>query len=384
MLSGSMIPGFIHQMWIDPSEAGDRPVPAGIAENLGIWRVLNPHYVHRLWGLGDVLDLCAVRGRSDVATSIRQCRFPAMQTDLARLFLLSTFGGFWSDLKLRPRLPIPTGLHCHEAVVVEHFPKVDLPAPDGLLCNGFMGAVPGSTLMATALALAMKNVVQQKGDSAFTITGPGALTLAWKIYRLSEPARARAVHMIPHAAAWGVLWDVGPDTYNVPGMHWTVRQRRESPFISPLAAEPQVSPRVGLFEAVPGHVTRIDAIYSKQGFHPFEEPGGFCWLAEGPPSRIFFDAFLPFDGLCLKLFAVPRYPVPAVAFVLNGTRVSSDVRREGERWTMVELGPFPVRRRWNELVIAPPGFAAAPTESNGQDSRRLSIALAWAQPRLCN
>jgi hypothetical protein len=362
-------------MWIDPFGMAPRSLPENIAQNLALWRALNPAHKHKLWSLPEVLDLCVEQKRLDVVNAIQQCRFPSMQTDIARLFLLSVCGGFWSDLKLRPRQPLANAFDIHDTVLVEHFPKPELPEPRGMLANGFIGAAPRAPLLVTALALVVRNVEQRQGDGVFLITGPGALTMAWRSFRLADPHRSRAIHVIPHADAWDVLWDVVPDTYNLPGMHWATRQQRESPFM-PASLPTRSGDAAGLFQAVPGHRVRIDAINSKRGFHPFEEATSFCWLAGEGASRIFFDAFLPFDRLRLKMYALENYPLPEVVFRVNGQPTHSDIKTDGDGWNTIEVGPLVTQPKWNELAIAPPYFV----ESPGGDGRRLSVALAWLQP----
>ena len=370
-----MIPPLIHQMWIDPSAGISVALPRDLAESSSLWSALNAGHVRRLWLLSEVLDLCVQRNRRDVAAAIAECRFPSMQTDVARLFLLESFGGFWSDLKLRPRQPIPPDLHAYETVLVEHFPKAELPEPRGLLVNGFIGAAPGAPLITTALALVLKNIERRQGDGVFGISGPGALTLAARSFRLANPERSRLAHVIPHARAWGVLWDVIPDTYNPPGMHWAERQQRESTFVADTSVA-GAADETGMFLAVPGHSTRIDRVVSRQGFHPFEPASGFCWLADAGPSRIFFDAFLPFDRLRLRIYAPEGYRLSKVVFRINGQNAAGVITAYNDGWSTIELGPFASRSTWNELLIVPPFFV----DTRGGDSRKLSIAIGAVEP----
>jgi hypothetical protein len=368
------IPRRIHQLWIDPSAEGSRPPPADILDSVRQWSALNPGHAHRLWTLEAVLEECAARGRADVAGAIGQCRLPSMQADIARLFLLGAVGGFWSDLKLRPRVAIPPALHGFATVLAEHFPKPDLPDPAGLLVNGFMGAAPNAPVIAMALDLVLCNVARRQGDGVFAITGPGALTTAWGCYRLADPAYRHTVFVIPHRQSWGVLWDVGADRYNPPGLHWAERQRREPLFVG--EEQPGQEP-TGLFVAVPGHVTRIDTIPSRQGFYPFEPELGFAWADSGARPRIFFDARLPFDRLRMKLFVQEPRLLAGVGFRVNGMPAPAEFRTDPDGWSVAILGPFAVRPSWNELAIDPPGAPAPPA---GGDRRRLGVALAWIQP----
>jgi hypothetical protein len=367
-------------MWIEPPNTASGPMPAELATAVDLWRRRNPGYGHRLWERDDVLRLCAEHGRADVAACIGQCRFPAMQADIARLFVLSRFGGFWSDLKLRPRQPISPALRGFATVLVEHFPKPELPDPRGVLVNGFIGAIPGAPVIASALNLALANVRERQGDGVFAITGPGVLTTAWRSHRLAHPEQAASVRVIAHADAWGVLWDVLPDTYNPPAAHWAERQQRESPFVeegSSHGLEPGAS---GLFVAVPGHLSRIDRVHSKQGFHPFESGPSFSWVSDESTPRIFFDALLPFDRLRLKMFVKAGVALSEAAFLLNGKPVPWEAHSEGEGWCLVDLGPFTVGASWNQLAVCPPRGVTA----DSSDPRVLSVAVAWLQPWIEN
>jgi hypothetical protein len=239
--------------------------------------------------------------------------------------------------------------------------------------------MPGAPVIACALELAMENVRQRQGDSAFSVTGPGALTMAWRSYRLGHPDYADAVFVIPHSCSYGLLWDVGSDSYNRPGMHWLARQQQESLFVADAPADTEPPDTTGVFKAVPGHITSIDRIHSRQGFHPFERASGFCWVSEGAEPRIFFEAFLPFTRLRLKMYAKDDVQLSEVAFLLNGMPTQIRASAEQGNWSMVELGPFRLADAWNQLTIHPARFVPA-DHSGGGDRRKLSVALAWVQP----
>jgi hypothetical protein len=376
MVSPSILPRLIHQMWIPPADAPRPDLPENLCAYAARWAQLNPGHAHRIWRLPEVVTLCRRHGRHDVIDAIGQCRFPSMQADVARLFLLLLRGGIWCDLKLVPLQPIPPALYGFQTVLAEHFPTAARPDPDGLLVNGFIAASPGAPVIATALDLVLRNIDRRQGDGVFAITGPGALTLAYRAHRLGHAHHADHVHVLPHERSWNVLWGVGLDSYNRPGAHWAVRQRTESPFMAP---ERPVQPaELGLFEAIPGHVVRIDAIWSRQGFHPFEPESGFAWLSDAAPPRLLFDAPLPFNALRLKLYAQPGCRLEEGAFQLNGQTLPGRITPDGDGWAMVDLGPFAVRPVWNALVIHPP---PAPPAS-AADPRRLGLAVAWIQPAI--
>ena len=95
-----------------------------------------------------------------------------MKADLARLMLLQKLGGIWANLRLEPTGPFPEELLSYEAIVVEHFPRDNLPNPNGILANGlYRAACPNCPVIANALRLAVTNVLQKNGKSVFGITG---------------------------------------------------------------------------------------------------------------------------------------------------------------------------------------------------------------------
>jgi hypothetical protein len=360
-LSLREIPRLIHQLWIDASGDPAAVLPSDVQRQVDGWAALNPDYRHRLWTLDAVIALCD----AEMAAAIRNCRLPSMQADLARLVLLDRFGGFWADLKLVPRQPIATALHRFDAVLVQHFPKAELPDPTGVLVNGFIGAVPGSHLIATTRALALANIGARQGDGAFALTGPGVLTTAWR----SELLAGRlGMHVIPHGQAWGVLWDVGSDSYNRSGQHWALRQLREPLFFNdPLPPSPGP-----VFSAVPDHIARIDAVFSQQGLRPFEAGSGFSWIADPGPARLIFTAFRLFDLLRLKMY---RLTGAMPDFALNGAGLGARVVEQDGGWCTVELGRFHLASGWNQITVQPSEYFTPPG-----DGRRLAVALAWIQP----
>ena len=143
-----MIPRIIHQLWINPKpedcNAGLqlRGIAPEIEKRCLKWRSLYPAYLYRLWSLEEVLAIAdddQVIGNR-VRAVIQALRFPAAQADVARLMLLSTFGGFWVDLKLDPYCRFLTPLLDFDVVLTEHFPQSNRPEPNGLLINGFIGS----------------------------------------------------------------------------------------------------------------------------------------------------------------------------------------------------------------------------------------------------
>ncbi len=182
------IPSSIHQIWIDPNESSqfrhdgrDAPTnvpPADILTNCLAWQTLHPTFAYTLWSIERVLRLARLHDRPDVCDAIATCRFPAMQADIARLFILEMVGGYWVDLKLNPLVSFLNLLSRYELVVTEHFPKDNLPYPNGFLINSFIGSTPYQPVVTAALNKVVDNVRRRMSGSIFYVTGAPVLMAA--------------------------------------------------------------------------------------------------------------------------------------------------------------------------------------------------------------
>jgi hypothetical protein len=308
-----------------------------------------------------------------------------MKADIARLLLLQEFGGIWADLRLKPNAPHPNHLLQYESVVVEHFPKPDLPNPNGLLNNTFISAEARHQMISNALRLAVENVFRRHGSSVFAITGPSNLLIARNSYLLEFSERSPNNYMLDHKSSWGVLWDYGFGSYNSKAMHWSIRQKNESPY---LAANPERLDRfprpVTKFDAIPGLGVGITDILSKEGFHPNGGHPSYSWVCEDKTPTIWFWPFMPFNRFRLKVYTITDdYPLDDVTFFVNGELVTSKVIPASPGWNVVELGPFQTMNDQSALTIFPPYFIPVrELRSDSNDRRSLSIALAWIEPFL--
>lgn len=231
-----MIPRLIHQLWIDPRKGQDgawSTLPDDVAGNSMAWQELHREFDYRLWRLDEVMRLARMNDRSDVCAAIAACRFPAMQADIARLFLLEMDGGFWVDLKLHPLTPFLDRLVADNLVTVEHFPKDNLPEPNGFLINSFIGARPYHPCISTALNAAVRNVRSRMTGSIFYVTGAPVLMAA-----IATSPNQDGYRMLDHEEAWGRLFEIRGGSYNDNGMHWSLRQEQESAYNADAATAP--------------------------------------------------------------------------------------------------------------------------------------------------
>lgn len=223
-----MIPKFIHHLWIDPSNETStlHTIPQDVMDNLSSWQRLELGYHQKVWLIDEIVSLCKFHNLTDVITAIQSCRFPSMKADIARLVCLKIFGGFWADLKLHLNHRFLDRLANYNLVLTTHFPKDDLPDPTGHLSNSFIGAVPNNPVILKALEQVVWNVNGRIDDSVYHITGATNLMNAIKSVDSSSN------HFIfPHQATWGYLFTIRSGSYNGAGMHWSLREKQESPYI---------------------------------------------------------------------------------------------------------------------------------------------------------
>jgi mannosyltransferase OCH1-like enzyme len=222
-----MVPKIIHHVWIDPRDQPDykSTIPPEIQDNLLSWRTLEVGYRQTVWQLPDILDICKNQKKTRIVQALQSCRFPSMQADIARLMLLWIFGGFWVDLKLHLNRRFLDRLADNDLILTEHFPKIDLPSPDGRLSSSFIGAVPGNLVIAKALASAVRNVNHRMRGSIYHVTG--ATNLEAALLNTKNPGKYL---MLSHQTAWDYLFTIRGGSYNGENMHWSLREQRESPY----------------------------------------------------------------------------------------------------------------------------------------------------------
>lgn len=236
-----MIPKLIHQMFVPPAEDPGRGLDADILAQCDAWRTLHPGFRHRLWNLPMLRGLCVVHDLMPVFDAIQLCRFPAMQADLARLAILSALGGFWADLRLVPQRGFLPALSGHRLVLAEHFVN-DSWVP-GLPCSAFIGAEPGHPFLHAAIQNALARV-RMREPRTLEVAGPGALHQLLRRMRNSE-ALGEGFHLLRQDEAWGVLFANGSSSYNrghTGDLHWSLRERHESPYLDPAPMQPSRMP----------------------------------------------------------------------------------------------------------------------------------------------
>jgi len=232
-----MIPRLIHQMFIPPAEDPHRTLDAEVLAQCAAWQAHHPEFEYRLWNLAAFRGLCIVHDALHVFEAIQACRFPSMKVDMARLTILSALGGFWADLKLVPLRPFLSDLIGHRLVLAEHFVN-DAWVP-GLPCAAFMGAEPGHAFLHAATEHALRQI-EARWPRTLEVAGPNALYHVLSAMRHSGQIGPDYV-MLPQHVAWNGLFANGSSSYNrgrTGDMHWSLRERVESPYLDAGAPAP--------------------------------------------------------------------------------------------------------------------------------------------------
>lgn len=222
-----MIPKLIHHVWIDPDQETStvQTIPQDILENLLSWAKIEINYRQKIWLIDEIIDLCQTKNLSEVSRAIKTCRFPSMQADIARLACLKLFGGFWVDLKIYLNHRFLDRFSDYDLVLTEVFPKEDLPNPNGILVNGFIGAAPDNHVISKALHMAAENVNRRMPGSIYHVTGATNLMNA-----LQDTPDRGTYFCLRHQTAWGYLFTIRGGSYNKKNMHWSLREKYENPY----------------------------------------------------------------------------------------------------------------------------------------------------------
>lgn len=218
-----MIPGLLAQLYIPPVKGV--ALPPEVRYQCEFWRKFHPDFQYTLLRLDDIFDLLPHRG--EWADALHALRFPAMQSDLARLIWLYFNGGFYSDLKLFPTKPILNSLIECELLLIEHWPIERRPDPTGFFANGFIGCVPNQNIILSAIEEIVRNIQKRVLSDVFSITGA---RVSSEVFNKYHPYDSDSIKVLHHHA-WGDIIKVGSGKYNEVLGHWTKRCSKENIYI---------------------------------------------------------------------------------------------------------------------------------------------------------
>lgn len=227
-----MIPRLVHLVWIDPTHSGCPP-PPDMERNIDAWRRTHPEHKVILWSEA-TLDPLVRSSSADIREAIETSRFEAMKSDIIRLVLMVSQGGFYSDLKNRPlRRFLYEIEHERSAILTEHPPTI--PQYSGRICNAFLGGTAGHDFWRDALAIAVDNVAKRRSGGVVDITGAGVLA---RTMLRRESADLPGHLVLPVRQVWSdrkyeEAWmERTSASYNIgTATHWSVRQKTESPYL---------------------------------------------------------------------------------------------------------------------------------------------------------
>lgn len=223
------IPAINHQLWISSNNA-NAPVPEDILKNIKSWHETHPDFTHFLWTVNDLENELENFYSLDLMNYVRQCRFPAMQSDLIRLALLYHYGGVWNDLKNYPLKPFLDGYLKYEHVVItEHWPTGNPDAPVPHIANGFLAAPKQDPFIWKCLINACVNIKLRVNKGVFGLTGGGVMTRL--ILQHTAEGTPLDYYLIPYTDIWNKTIERSGGSYNNNDKHWSMRQKVESPFI---------------------------------------------------------------------------------------------------------------------------------------------------------
>ena len=147
----------------------DAEPPEDVAKRTRDIRRDNPDFEYMLLNEASALKFIADYYGSRELLAFRACGHPAMQSDLLRLLLLDTWGGFYLDADHQGREPL--------AGMVAEAPHALIPLWKGAVANNgvMMFRNSGDSFVRACLELALENIQSKRFRSIPMATGPGAM-----------------------------------------------------------------------------------------------------------------------------------------------------------------------------------------------------------------
>lgn len=222
------IPKNIHQLWIPPAHLDK--IPDDVLPQINAWKTLHPDYNHKVWTIDEVAASLPDSRSERMLKAVKLARFEAMKADIIRLYLLSEFGGFWSDLKVVPRRRWLDEYRSKDLVLVEHFPFAQLPNPAGVLTNNLIGAKAKNAFIDACIDRVHRNIDARLSTSVWHVAG---IKVYMEVY--SEWQRRHGSSMntevLKSESVWGHIVDIGSGSYSADIRHWSVREKNESIYL---------------------------------------------------------------------------------------------------------------------------------------------------------
>ncbi|WP_163005977.1 glycosyltransferase family 32 protein [Methylobacterium brachiatum] len=226
--TSNAIPRKIHQLWISPAHL--KAIPDDVIPQTMAWTEFHPGFKHKIWTIEEAEASLPKARAKQMMEAVRLSRFEAMKADIVRLYLLSEFGGFWSDLKVKPRRRWLDDYLDKGLVLVEHFPFGGIPNPSGTLMNGFFGCAPNNTFVEACIDQIHKNIDMRLSTTIWEVTGPRVFMNVYSNWGGVSEKKLGGV-VIPWSCAWNSFMEMGHGSYSSNHRHWSVREKEESIYL---------------------------------------------------------------------------------------------------------------------------------------------------------
>ena len=206
------------------------PFPQGIIEIAEEWRRVCSEWNIMLFGKESAQHFLRDNFGKDISRLFLSCALPTMRSDFFRVFWAFSEGGIYSDMRFIPLC---------EPLFFEPRKNLTLPIHSiGRISNGIFYSKKESIELKSIQYEIIKSLREQKHQSVFGATGPGA----WMRALVPGPDRKLQLQRIMSQGQMGeieiVTWETlrkkflllskypGPERFT--HMHWTLQQRRMS------------------------------------------------------------------------------------------------------------------------------------------------------------
>ncbi|WP_342110950.1 glycosyltransferase family 32 protein [Methylobacterium sp. SI9] len=224
----SRIPKLIHQLWIKPTHLDD--IPDDVVMQVRAWKELYPDFRHRLWTIDEVAKSLPDARAKRMMGAIGLCRFEAMKADIVRLYILQEFGGFWSDLKVKPIRRWLDDYLDKDVVLIEHFKFALLQDPAGVLTNNLIGSMPNNRFINFCIDRAHQNINSRLSTSVCHIAGVKIYMDILAEMKGRNEWTSNSI-ILNSDDVWGRLVELGHGSYSADQRHWSVREKTESIYL---------------------------------------------------------------------------------------------------------------------------------------------------------
>ncbi len=159
----------IHQIWLSNNPI--RPNNMYHDHNQVKWKTMNPDITFKLWHKLDIIDLIKTHFNDEILECFEALTPLICKCDFARLLIIYTFGGLYTDVDFIPIKPIKEWCPIYDLSGFLLFSELSEHS-ETQLCNGFFGSEkPRHFFLKALIDHIVKNETLQHGD-VMARTGP--------------------------------------------------------------------------------------------------------------------------------------------------------------------------------------------------------------------